>query len=128
MMSVGAALDKALPGCAPGYLCDNERAVLFSCLGSFYLLLMLRYRSSPGRGATERRPPVNRIFFSEYVSKIIRRIKYVKANMSSRASEMVMFYGKLYCQGPPVILVYRAGRLARRLVQCAIVSYIGEHG
>jgi hypothetical protein len=32
-----------------------------------------------------------RIFFSEYVRKVIRRLKYVKANMMGRASEAVIF-------------------------------------
>jgi hypothetical protein len=49
--------------------------------------------------------PVIRIFFGEYVCKVMRCVKSVKANMSSLASRVVMFYGKLYCPAPLMISV-----------------------
>jgi len=86
VVSEDAALSTVLPGCMPLRLYDNECTVLLSCWVSFYLFPALQSCSSLGHGLAETPPPVTRIFFSEYVRKVIRRFKFVKANMICAAS------------------------------------------
>jgi hypothetical protein len=85
-----AARDVALPT-SQGACATNKNTVLFSLWVSLYLLPVSQSCSSLGHGTAESHQSMIRIFFSEYVCKVIRRFKYVNPNMMCRASEVLMF-------------------------------------